>query len=342
MTKIDIISGFLGAGKTTFIKKMIDEVFHGQKIVLIENEFGEVGIDGGFLKDSGIQISEMNSGCICCSLVGDFGKNLNEVITKYHPDRILIEPSGVGKLSDVMKSVIDIEKEQDVKLNALVTVVNSLKASKQMKAFGEFFNNQIEFATTVILSRTQNATPEQLEFCVKQIQNLNPKAAVITTGSEVYKGRIQDTFTPVIQAKLAEFGCEMVYHAICDDDDKMVTEKINEALTQGVDIVLCTGGMSVDPDDKTPLAIKNTGANIISYGSPILPGAMFLLSYKGEVPIVGLPGCVMYAKRTVFDLVLCRLLAKDVVTYEELCDLGEGGLCLGCDICTYPNCGFGK
>ena len=188
MTKIDIISGFIGAGKTTFIKKMIDEVFHGQKIVLIENEFGEVGIDGGFLKDSGIQISEMNSGCICCSLVGDFGKNLNEVITKYHPDRILIEPSGVGKLSDVMKSVIDIEKEQDVKLNALVTVVNSLKASKQMKAFGEFFNNQIEFATTVILSRTQNATPEQLEFCVKQIQNLNPKAAVITTDWDKISG----------------------------------------------------------------------------------------------------------------------------------------------------------
>ena len=188
MTKIDIISGFLGAGKTTFIKKMIDEVFHGQKIVLIENEFGEVGIDGGFLKDSGIQISEMNSGCICCSLVGDFGKNLNEVITKYHPDRILIEPSGVGKLSDVMKSVIDIEKEQDVKLNALVTVVNSLKASKQMKAFGELFNNQIEFATTVILSRTQNATPEQLEFCVKQIQNLNPKAAVITTDWDKISG----------------------------------------------------------------------------------------------------------------------------------------------------------
>ena len=181
MTKIDIISGFLGAGKTTFIKKMIDEAFKGEQIVLIENEFGEVGIDGGFLKDAGIQITEMNSGCICCSLVGDFGKNLNEVITKYHPDRILIEPSGVGKLSDVMKSVIDIEKEQDVKLNALVTVVNALKASKQMKAFGEFFNNQIEYATTVILSRSQNATPEQLEFCVKQIQNLNPNAAIITT-----------------------------------------------------------------------------------------------------------------------------------------------------------------
>ena len=188
MTKIDIISGFLGAGKTTFIKKMLAEVFQGQQIVLIENEFGEVGIDGGFLKDSGIQITEMNSGCICCSLVGDFDKNLTEVITKYHPDRILIEPSGVGKLSDVMKSVIDIEKKQDVKLNALVTVVNATKAAKQMKAFGEFFNNQIEFATTVVLSRTQNAAPEQLEKCVKQIQTLNEKAAIITTPWDDIKG----------------------------------------------------------------------------------------------------------------------------------------------------------
>ncbi len=188
MTKIDIISGFLGAGKTTFIKKMIDEVFKGEKIVLIENEFGEVGIDGGFLKDAGIEITEMNSGCICCSLVGDFGKNLHEVIDKYHPDRILIEPSGVGKLSDVMKSVIDIEKDEDVKLNGLVTVVNALKASKQMKAFGEFFNNQIEYATVVVLSRSQNATPEQLELCVKQIQALNPKAAIITTAWDAIKG----------------------------------------------------------------------------------------------------------------------------------------------------------
>ena len=188
MTKIDIISGFLGAGKTTFIKKMIDEVFKGEKIVLIENEFGEVGIDGGFLKDAGIEITEMNSGCICCSLVGDFGKNLHEVIEKFHPDRILIEPSGVGKLSDVMKSVIDVEKDEDVKLNGLITVVNALKASKQMKAFGEFFNNQIEYATTVVLSRSQKATPEQLELCVKQIQALNPKAAVITTPWDEIKG----------------------------------------------------------------------------------------------------------------------------------------------------------
>ena len=188
MTKIDIISGFLGAGKTTFIKKMIEEVFKGEKIVLIENEFGEVGIDGRFLKDAGIEITEMNSGCICCSLVGDFGKNLHEVIEKFHPDRILIEPSGVGKLSDVMKSVIDVEKDEDVKLNGLITVVNALKASKQMKAFGEFFNNQIEYATTVVLSRSQKATPEQLELCVKQIQALNPKAAVITTPWDEIKG----------------------------------------------------------------------------------------------------------------------------------------------------------
>ena len=188
MTKIDIISGFLGAGKTTFIKKMIEEVFQGEKIVLIENEFGEVGIDGGFLKDAGIEISEMNSGCICCSLVGDFGKNLKDVIEKFHPDRILIEPSGVGKLSDVMKSVIDVEKEQDVKLNALVTVVNATKATKQMKAFGEFFNNQIEHATTIVLSRSQNATPEQLELCVKQMQILNEKAAIITTPWDSIKG----------------------------------------------------------------------------------------------------------------------------------------------------------
>jgi G3E family GTPase len=181
MTKIDIVSGFLGAGKTTLIKKLIEEAFGGQKLVLIENEFGEVGIDGGFLKDSGIEITEMNSGCICCSLVGDFGKNLNEVIEKFHPDRILIEPSGVGKLSDVMKSVIDVEKTHDVVLNGLITVVNATKASKQMKAFGEFFNNQIAYATTIILSRSQNATPQQLELCVKQMQALNEKAAIITT-----------------------------------------------------------------------------------------------------------------------------------------------------------------
>jgi len=181
MTKIDIISGFLGAGKTTYIKKMLEEAYKGEQVVLIENEFGEVGIDGGFLKDAGITISELNSGCICCTLVGDFDQNLREVMDKYHPDRILIEPSGVGKLSDVMTSVIRLEDSMDVKLTGLVTVVNALKASKQMKAFGEFFNNQIEFATTVVLSRSQTATEDQLEFCVKKIQELNSKAAIITT-----------------------------------------------------------------------------------------------------------------------------------------------------------------
>ena len=193
MTKIDIISGFLGAGKTTFIKKMLEDVFKGEKIVLIENEFGEVGIDGGFLKDSGIEITEMNSGCICCSLVGDFEKNLREVIERFHPDRILIEPSGVGKLSDVMKSVKDVEEVQDVKLKGRITVVNTLKATKQMKAFGEFFNNQIEYATVVVLSRTQNAKPEQTEVVVKAVQEKNPEAAIITTpwdeidGKQIYK-----------------------------------------------------------------------------------------------------------------------------------------------------------
>ena len=193
MTKIDIISGFLGAGKTTFIKKMLEEVFQGEKVVLIENEFGEVGIDGGFLKDSGIEITEMNSGCICCSLVGDFGRNLREVLERFAPDRILIEPSGVGKLSDVMKSVKDVENEQSVKLNGLITVVNTLKATKQMRAFGEFFNNQIEYATTIVLSRTQKATPEQLETVVKAIREKNDKAAIITTpwdeidGKQIYK-----------------------------------------------------------------------------------------------------------------------------------------------------------
>lgn len=193
MTKIDIISGFLGAGKTTFIKKMLEDVFKGEKIVLIENEFGEIGIDGGFLKDSGIEISEMNSGCICCSLVGDFGKNLREVIQRFHPDRILIEPSGVGKLSDVMKSVEDVETEQDVKLNGRITVVNTSKAMKQMRAFGEFFNNQIEYATVIVLSRTQNVKPEQVEAVVKAVQEKNPKAAIITTpwdqidGTQIYK-----------------------------------------------------------------------------------------------------------------------------------------------------------
>ncbi|MCR5468586.1 MAG: GTP-binding protein [Lachnospiraceae bacterium] len=198
MTKIDIISGFLGAGKTTLIKKLLEEVFKGEKVALIENEYGEVGIDGGFLKDSGIQITEMNSGCICCTLVGDFAKSLHEVLDTYHPDRIIIEPSGVGKLSDVMKSVLDFEREADVKLNGLVAVVNAKKASKQMRAFGEFFNNQIAYATTIVLSRTSDIKDELLENTVSEMQKLNPKAAIITTPWEDIAG---DAILKVIEGQ---------------------------------------------------------------------------------------------------------------------------------------------
>lgn len=169
------------------------------------------------------------------------------------------------------------------------------------------------------------------------------KFAVLTTGNEVYYHRIEDTFTPVIEEKLAEFGAEMVFHEVYDDDASKITDGCQRAMEAGADLVFCTGGMSVDPDDKTPLAIKNTGARMVSYGAPVLPGAMFLLAYaKNGTPIVGLPGCVMYAKRTVFDLVLPRLVADDEVTADELAGLGEGGLCLNCKVCTFPNCGFGK
>ena len=171
------------------------------------------------------------------------------------------------------------------------------------------------------------------------------KDAVIATGSEIFTGRIKDTFTPVIEEKLAEYGVEVVFKQVLGDAPEAVTASIKTAIEEkGVELVCCTGGMSVDPDDRTPLAIKNTGAQIISYGAPVLPGAMFLLAYYGvnKVPIMGLPGCVMYSKRTIFDLVLPRVIACDYVTAEELAQLGEGGLCLNCPVCTYPACGFGK
>ena len=181
MTKIDIISGFLGAGKTTFIKKMLQEAFSGEQVVLIENEFGEIGIDGGFLKDSGIEIREMNSGCICCSLVGDFGKSLKEVVDTYHPERILIEPSGVGKLSDVIKAVRDVEEQIDAKLNSFITMVDVTKCRIYSKNFGEFFSNQIEYAGAVILSRTDKAKQEKIEESVKILRGINSKSPIITT-----------------------------------------------------------------------------------------------------------------------------------------------------------------
>ena len=188
-TKVDIISGFLGAGKTTFIRKLLKDAVAGEQVVLIENEFGEIGIDGGFLKDSGIEIREMNSGCICCSLVGDFASSLQEILTKYKPDRIIIEPSGVGKLSDVMKAVADVEADLEVENNSAVTVVDAKKCRLYMKNFGEFFNNQVQFATTIVLSRTDIAKQEVIDEAVAMIRELNPTATIITTPVALLSGK---------------------------------------------------------------------------------------------------------------------------------------------------------
>ena len=189
MTKIDIVSGFLGAGKTTLIKKLLKEALAGTKVVLIENEFGEIGVDGGFLKEAGIEIKEMNSGCICCSLVGDFGTSLNEVLDTYAPERILIEPSGVGKLSDVMKAVQGAMKDRDVELNSAVAVVDASKCKMYIKNFGEFFVNQIEHAGTIILSRTDKMSEEKLTACVAMIREHNEKATIITTPWDSLDGK---------------------------------------------------------------------------------------------------------------------------------------------------------
>ena len=188
-TKIDIISGFLGAGKTTLIKKLLKDAFQGEQVVLIENEFGEIGIDGGFLKEAGIQIREMNSGCICCSLVGDFGASLKEVISKYHPDRILIEPSGVGKLSDVIKAVQGVEEETGLVLNSYTTVVDAKKSKMYMRNFGEFFNNQVEYAGAIIMSRTDIVDEAKAQASLELLREINSKAAIITTPIEKLEGK---------------------------------------------------------------------------------------------------------------------------------------------------------
>ena len=189
MAKIDIISGFLGAGKTTLIKKLISDVFAGQKVVLIENEFGEIGIDGGFLKEAGINITEMNSGCICCSLVGDFAEALKKVVDQFHPDHIIIEPSGVGKLSDIRSAIENTSKECDLEIGSLVTVADVKKVRMYMKNFGEFYNNQIESAGTIILSRTQNASQEKIDDAILMIRSKNPDATIITTPWDELSGR---------------------------------------------------------------------------------------------------------------------------------------------------------
>lgn len=219
MTKIDIFSGFLGAGKTTLIKKLIQEVYTGQKIVLIENEFGEIGIDGGFLQEAGIEITEMNSGCICCSLVGDFGEALKKVMAEYHPDRILIEPSGVGKLSDVVKAVERAETD-DMEIGCMVTVADATKCKIYMKNFGEFYNNQIENAGTIILSRTSNMKEEKLQTAVSLLREKNENAVIVTTPWEQLTGQQlmeameqKDSLQKALEA-LAEHGADE-----CDDPD---------------------------------------------------------------------------------------------------------------------------
>ncbi|MEG1741328.1 MAG: GTP-binding protein, partial [Acetivibrio sp.] len=215
MVKIDIVSGFLGAGKTTLIKKLLKEGLNGQKVVLIENEFGEIGIDGGFLKEAGIEIREMNSGCICCSLVGDFGASLKEVIEKYQPERILIEPSGVGKLSDVMKAVEGV-KETGSTLNSAVAIVDAIKCKMYVKNFGEFFINQIENAGTIVLSRTDKLSEEKIQLCVELIRRYNTKATIITTPWEQLEGSaiLEAIEKPhsLEQEMMEECGCNHHHH----------------------------------------------------------------------------------------------------------------------------------
>ena len=225
MTKIDVFSGFLGAGKTTLIKKLLKEALDGSKTVLIENEFGEIGIDGGFLKEAGIEIKEMNSGCICCSLVGDFGSSLKEVISTYTPERILIEPSGVGKLSDVLKAVENVAVELDVQVNSAVAVVDASKAKMYIKNFGEFFINQIQFAGTIILSRTDKVTGVKLEECVQLIREHNSKATIITTPLDQLDGRDvletiegADTLDDMMREMLEQVQDEHEHHHHHDHD----------------------------------------------------------------------------------------------------------------------------
>ena len=238
MTKIDIFSGFLGAGKTTLIKKLITEAFAGQQVVLIENEFGEIGIDGGFLKDAGVEITEMNSGCICCSLVGDFGKALEKVLEQYHPDRILIEPSGVGKLSDVIRAVQNIHAH-DVELDGFTTVVDAKKCKMYQKNFGEFFNNQITYASCLILSHTAGLSQDKLDDCVRRLRTCNEKAPIVTTdwdqltGKQLVEAMTQkNTLDDELQELLAE-AAEHDHHHHHDHDDHEHEHEHDENCTCG-------------------------------------------------------------------------------------------------------------
>ena len=252
MSKVTIISGFLGAGKTTFIKKLLEQVYAGQKVVLIENEFGEIGIDGGFLKDAGIQITEMNSGCICCSLVGDFGKALIKVSKEYAPDRIIIEPSGVGKLSDVVAAVEKVKDEAGLELDCFLTVADATKAKMYMKNFGEFYNDQIEHASTIVLSRTQNMDAAKLEASVALIREKNADAAIITTpwdelnGEQILSALEKKSLMDELLKEALEHSAE---HHHDDDDDEDEDEHEHHHHHHDHDGGECCCGHHHDDDD---------------------------------------------------------------------------------------------
>jgi molybdenum cofactor synthesis domain-containing protein len=260
-------------------------------------------------------------------------------------DYMLPTPVKEGKINIIADKdgLFKVDKERLFQINSLGEMIIATMHSNQPVKKGDKLAGTrviplvIEEAKMNKAKKIGKGEPllQLLPFTVK-------KAAIITTGSEVYYGRIKDTFGPVIRDKLAEYGVEVISQEIINDEKDKITEAIKKAIATGAEIVLCTGGMSVDPDDTTPGAIKDTGAKVISYGAPVLPGAMFMLAYYNNRAIMGLPGCVMYARRTIFDLILPRVLAEDPVTAEELAALGHGGLCLNCEICTFPNCGFGK
>lgn len=284
MTKVDIISGFLGAGKTTLISKLLKEALPDEQVVLIENEFGEIGIDGGFLKDSGVEIREMNSGCICCSLVGDFGTSLKEVVDKYHPDRIIIEPSGVGKLSDVIKAVKDLHIENEIRLNSASTVADASKVKMYMKNFGEFFNNQIEHAGTIILSRTQNVSEDKLKKAIEMIRSLNADAHIITTPWDSLDGKqilaAMENVTNLeleMLAEQAEKTHEEHEHEHHHHDGECCCGHHHEGHHHADDVFTSWGEETPNKYDKEALdAILKKLANTNEYGS--------ILRAKGMLP----------------------------------------------------------
>jgi molybdenum cofactor synthesis domain-containing protein len=249
-------------------------------------------------------------------------------------------------LSAIHDGLLKINKEALYTLNSQPQMMIAARHNNDPLKAGDQIAGMRVIPLTIEKEKMQDAVDAVHEVSTEPIFKLLPfekkKAVVLVTGSEVYHGRIEDQFGPVLIKKLQEYDCPVLYTKILPDDPEWLTKEILEAKNQGAELILCTGGMSVDPDDQTPLAIKNTGANIISYGSPVLPGAMMLVSYLDDVPVLGLPGCVMYSKRTIFDLLLPRILANDPITKEDLAAYGHGGLCLNCNICTWPNCGFGK